>query len=183
MYRLFEDMACKNVFRFKPVDPDCGDVLLHGSPLSPLRLRVASGKRRKDFLFGTKTGICLISRRVQDAFADAGFSGWSTYDLDIEFGDETLSGYKGLHVNGRSGPIQRDLSVLQLRPVAPGLPPVPHMVGLHPDMSEWDGSNIFVPANSRYICINSSVKDAIDATGATGAAIEDLEEFAILAIR
>jgi hypothetical protein len=109
-----------------------------------------------------------ISPRAVDTLEAHRLTGWTTYAITaVGRMAEDLAGYRGLAVTGRSGQIDQTLSQRVVRP-GPAGRPAPHLLGLFPRPGSWDGSDLFVPEGSLWICMSDGVRDALQAVGVVG---------------
>src|SRR3954470_24112661 len=61
-------------------------------PEAPIRFVKAEGRRLLDYIGTTHVALVLISPRFQEVLEDHGFTGWSTYDVELD----SAAGYRGL---------------------------------------------------------------------------------------
>ncbi len=131
----------------------------------PLHLELAagaSGRALRDLIGASLVSIRLVSDRVVDLLQ--GFTGWATYAVEVrgEAGS-TISGYHGLSITGRCGPIDDSRSQPRLSP-----PPCPggrwsrKWCGLYFDESTWDGNDFFVPDGTTMIMAVEPVKEVME---------------------
>lgn len=138
--------------------------LFTGQLLQPdhtLRLGAYKGGKATDFLWCALTPVVCISGSVVELLEEHGFTGWSTYPVEV-YGrrGERLAGYSGLAVTGRGGKRKRSRSrVITKPPPAAGGKSYQIYKGLYFDESRWDGSSIFLVEG--IIIITQPVKDAL----------------------
>lgn len=153
--------------------------LLRGETIlsSPLQFHHHMGSRPTDIL-DTGHVIPLISDRVFNILQDDGFSGWSTYPVEVfGKGGARLPGYHGLMVTGRCGPIDQSRSRIIVKP-----PPVPTgrhyqvRLGLYFDPASYDGSDLFLPEGTAFILVTERVKKALENAKCSNAALERITE-------
>src|SRR5262249_27462331 len=116
-------------------------------PSGPVEVRWTMGRNRpSDFIFTTWVDPVLISDRVVGVLKAGELSGWQPYPIDL-FGKDgaRITGYQGLAVHGRCGPIDNSLSV-KIQKIYPG-GIFPMWRGLFFDQTTWDGSDLFMSAN------------------------------------
>lgn len=144
------------------------DGLLYGEldPTSPVVFRYkkgAGGATPYDFIRTTWQVLRLVSNRVAEVLRP--FTGWTTYPVEV-YGKkgELISGYHGLAVTGRCGPIDNNRSIPRICE-----PPVPEgrvcrmWFGLFFDETTWDGSDIFLSASAVHlIFVTEAVKLALE---------------------
>jgi hypothetical protein len=126
-------------------------------PDRPIRFRRDEGARLLDYVGTTLAVLELVSDRVISVLRNESFTGWTTYPVDIrEWDGQQLSGYHGLGVTGRCGPIDDSLSPIEiLPPAAPGGEAMPHHIGLLFPPDTWDGSDNFTPMGSAFVFMTS----------------------------
>ena len=132
--------------------------------LRPGRVQVhwAMGRRTPGDLIRTTSGApLLVSDRVVELLKAGGYSGWSTYPVEV-FGKDRLRipGYHGLAVHGRCGAIEDDRSVKVDRQFPAGV--FPMWKGLYFAPATWDGSDVFMPRGSDWIFVVAPVKQSLE---------------------
>lgn len=145
-------------------------------PDRPLRFAWDEGSRLYDYVGTTWAVLAIVSDRVVRVLRDGGFTGWSTYPVDVRYKDGTaLHGYHGLAATGRCGPIEDDLSPIEvLPPPVPGGEAMPHHMGLRFRPETWDRSEVFCPAGSAFIFVVARVRDALVKAKVTNLTLESL---------
>jgi hypothetical protein len=146
-------------------------------PEEPVRFHHDRGGRLKDYI-GTTWGVLdIVSDRVVAALRDGGFTGWTTYAVEIfdEHGG-AVPGFHGLAATGRSGPIVKSLSPLMHFPVVPGGRPVPQRVGIRFDPETWDGNDVFMPEGTAWKIVTQPVRDALLASKVTNIRLQRITE-------
>ena len=132
-------------------------------PVEPVRFHHDQGGRLQDLIGTTEGTLTLVSARLVEVLATNGFSGWSTYPIELydEHGG-AISGYHGFAATGRSGPIDPSLSpVMPVPPPVPEGETLPHRIGWRFAPETWDGSDVFSPDGSAAIVVSRSVRDAL----------------------
>lgn len=147
-------------------------------PDAPIQFVVDEGKKQFD-LIGTTLAIPkIVSSRLIEILNDNNFTGWSTYPVEISQKDGSrIEDYSGLAVSGRCGPIDDSLSErVVLEPLAPGGAAMDGLKGwlFHPE--SWDGSDLFMPIDSRAIFMTKRVRDALVAGGMTNVKLDPITE-------
>ena len=144
---------------------------------SPLRFQWSAGESAYDQVTTELGRVHLLSDRIFECFAHHGFRGWSSFPILITGKDGLeISGYRGLVITGRCGPIDSSRSVHVTQP--PGVPGGRDRevaMGLFFDPATWDGSQIFTP-NGGYLFVTKEVKEAIEGIGATNFRFKPLTE-------
>jgi len=149
-------------------------------PGVPIEFKHLQGDKWGDMVGTGWPPLTLVSRRFVDVLRFRGFSGWTTYPvnlgrvkqapIDIEYG--------GLAITGRCGPFLESLSTPIIQaPVAPGGDEMPAFRGLFFEPTSWDGCDLFVAENyGRAICVEA-VKRALEESGLTNLRFVRLTEF------
>lgn len=140
--------------------------LAHGDlqPDKPIQFSYHMGKRLTDFLSCGFPVISLVSERFIDTLKAGGFSGWRTFPVTILGKDkQEISGYSGLAITGRCGPLDNSRSERRTLPAKwPAVRPVPAWYGLYFDLSTWDGSDLFMPEGTGFIFVTEPAKSALE---------------------
>jgi hypothetical protein len=145
-------------------------------PRRPVRFRRDEGSRPKDLIGATWASLCLVSDRVIAALE--GFSGWTTYPVEITGRDDKpLPGYHGLAISGRCGPIDNSLTPKQMVPPAvPGGEAVEGRIGMLFEQGTWDGSDLFCTATGSAVHMTEPVRDALVAAKLTNIDLDRITE-------
>lgn len=106
----------------------------------------------KDILDTGMVSQYLVSDKLRNILEVYGNGGCSFFPVLIE--DKKgleVSGYHGLSIIGRCGLISYSQSERIIEPPRyKGGPSIPYLRGQFPDMSQWDGSDIFSPVDSYF---------------------------------
>lgn len=134
-------------------------------PDQPIRFRRSevSGERYTD-LIPTSIALDLAHERIVDCLRTRGFTGWSTYPVEI-IGENTspIPQYYGFSTVGRCGPIDSSKSIrTTLPPLVPDGPERDVMLGEYFDPDSWDGSDIFCPEGTIATFVLEPVKIALE---------------------
>lgn len=147
-------------------------------PRKAVEFHRRSGTSSCDVIWTTFPPLVLISNRFADLLAKKGFRGWTTYPTRVYDGDEQLKGYAGLAVSGRAGAVDRTRCRVERRP-----PPNPRgsaydvAVGLFFKNDEWDGSDVFMPADTGHIIVTEQVKNSLQTLHIPNVAFERLSDY------
>ena len=137
----------------------------------PVRFERDEGSKAHDLVGTTDATVMLVSRHLIDALGR--FCGWTTYPVSIE----GHSGYEGLAVTGRAGPVDDALSPrVMLAPPTPEGAAVPGRRGLLFQPDSWDGSDVFVLGDSTIAVVTEPVRDALLAARVTNLRLERVTE-------
>lgn len=116
-----------------------------------------------DVIWSTLAAPLLVSDRVVDLLEGGGFCGWKTYPVELSGKDGSqINGYHGLSVDGRCGTIDNARSERVDKLMPGGVFPV--WRGVYFDEATWDGSDLFMPANTwSWIFVVEAVRRAFTA--------------------
>jgi hypothetical protein len=159
------------------IDPDPflrGITVIEG----PLILGWAHGREIVDVVWTTDPAIVVVSAPVVSAFEAHGFTGWTTYPVELRNrASESVEGYSGFAVTGRCGPTDDSRG----RWVQTDKPGAWHSVlqGLYFDETQWDGSDIFMAPHVNYIFVTEPVKKLLRKLKVKNVLLERLTEFQI----
>lgn len=131
-------------------------------PSQPVRARwIMGGREPVDVIWTGDVAPVLISDRLQGILRERGFSGWSTYAVELHGkSGEVIPGYSGLVVHGRCGPIDetKSVEVPRDRPSKLKL-----LKGLYFDPATWDGSDFYMPeGKSCWVFVTEEVKESFE---------------------
>ncbi len=136
-----------------------------------------------DLIRGSSTEFRLLSPSAQGVLKDGGFSGWSTYPVEIDPNGirGSVEGYVGLAVTGRCGRIQKELARQELR-VNPAGRTVLRPVGMYFTPETWDGSDIFMSEDGNgFIFVTDRVRKALTTARLTNMDFTPMSEYEWLA--
>jgi hypothetical protein len=130
-------------------------------PEVPIVFEYHSGGAERDMIGSTDGYAMLVSSRLISIFRENAFTGWDTYRASVygKAGRE-IPGYRGLVVNGRCGDIDYSQCGPEWRSVPvprPGFEEQKVWIGLHFELSSWDGTDIFMPESSQHIFVTERV--------------------------
>ena len=131
-------------------------------PSEPIVFEYSCGGKPRDVI-GTEFAVLeLFSDRVIDILRNEGFTGWTTYPVEV-YGKkgERIEGYHGFAVTGRCGPIDNSRSrQIVVPPPVPEGQPGPGWQGLYFEPDTWDGSDIFTPQGG-WVFVVGAVRKAL----------------------
>ena len=145
----------------------------------PLEFRHLYGKRYYDILcIGCGSSLFLVSDRFLEVLETNHFTGWKSYPVRLfEKNGTEVFGYNGFSVTGKAGKIDWEKSeVVQIPGPIDETVTYPYYKGALIDMSEWDGSDIFMPSNSWRKFITESVYKALKKAKMTNIKFEKATE-------
>lgn len=127
------------------------------------------GRRNPDDVIGSTNTLTLISDRVVQLIADAGFTGWWSKPCILDAkGGEKIRGINLLIVKGRCGLC--DWSGIEK--VSSDF-----IKGLSFDLDNWDRSDFFVPDDLHIIVITDRVRSLLQDQLVTGAEFTALGDY------
>ena len=171
----------RGALRVDPDDPEFDSFALargEWRPARALRFNHDHGTQAYDLVGTTYAVAVLVSERFLDVLKTHEFSGWSTYPVTVRGrNSEPVEGLHGFQITGRAGPIRERLSERVMLP-----PPMPqgramsHLKGLFFEPGTWDGSDIFAPAGTAFMCAQEAVVSALAEAAITNVTAERLTE-------
>lgn len=115
--------------------------------------------KRHDFM-NTGWLLYMISDHAVEAFTESGLTGWKTFPVQIKAKKGGfVTGYQGLSVTGRCGPVDHSKSE-PFEKLYPGGVYTDYL-GLHVGLDEWDGSDFFLPRGFAGPILSSRAVDVI----------------------
>jgi hypothetical protein len=156
--------------------PDPFGVFRGECPCPPgLRFQRVKGSRPVDLVGTTLPPLTLLSGRTFEALSTSGMTGWEAHPVPVELsaGGDALD-YSLLIVRGRSGPVDNSLSHRAVLPAPVGGRTMSGWKGLFFNDSSWDGTDLFTPRDSGYLCVTQRVKKLFEAKGFTNMRFDSL---------
>lgn len=150
-------------------------------PTEPLKCECDEGSRPLDLIGTTSAVLYVVSDRVTEALHENGFTGWSTYPVEIGCMGTKIRGYQGFAAVGRCGPARHEDVVLP--PLGPGGEAVQGWRGLYFDPATWDGSDIFSPDSTAFVVVTDDVKRALEELDVENFEFEVITEWELPKIR
>ncbi len=128
----------------------------------PLKLRVAMGGGFKDILWCTFSPIIVISQHIVDLFSAYGFTGWSTYDVEIRDRDDRIKcGYFGFAITGEaSSQDLRRADVIEKPSITPEGISYKVLKGIYFEKNVWDGKDFCLMENNISCIVTEKVVQA-----------------------
>jgi hypothetical protein len=146
-------------------------------PISPLQLCWEEGSKLVDFTGTTSSLPKVVSRRMVSVLTEAAITGWSTFPLELrDRRGDLMEDFRGLAVLGKCGPLQLERSRVETRIGASGKP-YKVKIGLFFDTSTWDGSDLFVPAETAHVLVIGKAKRALEEAKISNICFERLDVF------
>ena len=165
----------RGVAWFKPRDPSVSNEFLWnlfsgGAEDGPIEFRIMKAKNVFDVI-PNSASVLIVSERTKNLFAEAGFTGWRSFPVRLyDQKDQLLQdAYSGIAVVGRAGRLDEEHSVAEWALGPDGRRAgILAMNGIHFDVAEWDGSDIFMLEDKGYILVTSRVIGALREGGISG---------------
>lgn len=144
-------------------------------PDEPLKLRWAQGSRLVDISGTTSVFPLVISNRFVEFLEEHHVSGWTHFPIEIRDGmGVDVTGFFGLAVRGRCGPLQPERSQAVTRTTMSGDSMTQAWIGYFVDEPSWDGSDVFVPVGTRLVFVVQRVADLLRGAGLTNLSLEPI---------
>jgi len=148
-----------------------------------LRFHRVKGTKPMDLVGTTLPPLTLWSRRAFEVLSSAAMTGWEAQPVSVDLSEgRDSSDYSLLIVLGRSGPVDNSLSGRAVLPPPAGGRTMPGWKGLFFDDSSWDGTDIFTPIDSGFVCVTRKVKELFEAKGFTNTRLDSLAAVERLAL-
>lgn len=123
-------------------------------PDRPVRIEWQEGNKSPADVIWLDVLQLVISARFFDALA--GFTGWSTYPVEVYDGwGNRVPGYAGLVITGRCERVVEDLLRVE------GTGPWAEYVGLQFELDFWDGSDLFYPRHGPGPIATAALREAL----------------------
>ena len=123
----------------------------------PLQYWIRGGSKYKDVLDMPWLSAYIISDRFKQILEENNVTGWKSYSIELlDKSNNVVSGYNGFCIVGRSGPMNPKGALGSLTDKVPEAELPPYKNGWF-DINTWDGSDIFMLGNSRWIVITERV--------------------------
>lgn len=145
----------------------------------PLEFRHLYGKRYYDILcIGCGSSLFLVSDRFLEVLETNHFTGWKSYPVRLfEKNGTEIFGYNGFSVTGKAGKIDWDqCEIVQMPDTWDSSKIKSYYKGTPINMSEWDGSDIFMPSNNWGKFITEPVYKALKKAKITNIEFEKATE-------
>ena len=138
----------------------------------PVRVRWAMGRCiPQDFIWTTSGLAVVVSEACTQVLRAQDATGWDTYDVELMGRDgERISGYKGLVVRGRCGPLQDHRRIPVIKKYPGGM--FPAYRGDFFDEDTWDGSDVFVASGTAVMFVTEKVQKALRRERMTGVQLD-----------
>lgn len=174
---LFADDIAANVFRAELDLPAVGGILTGETELPGVVTgHHAMGRRIPGDVIGSTHGLTLLSDRVLQLMSSAGFTGWRSKPCRLKTKrGGNIDGYNLLLVNGRCGALDWGLGE-KTEYMTPAGTTQEFIRGATFELSTWDRSDLFVPAETSHVVVTERVKSCFDDNRISGAWFRSLSE-------
>lgn len=125
----------------------------------PLGLFAATGGRPADMMWSRYPPIFVVSDRVIGLLTGQGFTGWSTYAVEVrDKKGELVPGYRGFAVTGRAGDHDLYRAFVVQKPVWKGSDRLREVLrGICLEDDSWDGSDFSFMGKTSNIIVTEQV--------------------------
>ncbi len=115
----------------------------------PIQFKHKYGHKIGDVLDTGRVGLYLISDKLKDVLTMNSLTGWMVFPVVVsKINGEMISGFHGLSITGRCGPIDYNKSAIIEKRLLPNGPVGKFYKGLHVGLDQWDGCDFFLPKDS-----------------------------------
>jgi hypothetical protein len=147
---------------------------------APLRFDRVDGRTPADMMETTSIFIWLVSAVLVDCLRSCGATGWGTIPAVLRDGQRVINGYHVLTVSGRAGPTDRSIA----RDARSDEYPLDGArVGVYFDPSSWDGTDVFMTADTAHVLVTERVKKALVARRLRNVRVEHRADVVLPALR
>jgi len=165
-------------------DLDSFGVLSGQQMIGKLSFYVHKGKRFADLIDTTFLGLHLVSNNFVQVLEENEFVGWRTYPVTVKDKQGgSITGYSGLVVTGKGGPMEKRRSKTFLKPPsARGGKPVEIWRGLYFDPLRWDHSDVFLIEKTLFIIVTEKVRERLLAANLSNLSFKpliDIEQYVL----
>ena len=141
----------------------------------PVTFKQYMGKRLKDVLNTGWPGLYLISDKLKANLEKSALTGWKTFPIKLLTKDNSeISGYQGLSITGRCGPIDYTKSEIIEKRSVPNGPLSKYYKGLYIGLDKWDGTDFFLPGETFHTIITEKAALSLKRERLTNIIIENL---------
>ena len=143
----------------------------------PVGFKEERGKKLVDILGTGWPNLYLISDRMKLILEENKLTGWKTFPITVyDKKKNEILGYHGFSVTGRCGPIDyTKAEIIETRAIPEG-PLYKAYKGLYVGLDKWDGSDFFIPENSRCFIINTKTAEILKEDKITNIQLDNLTE-------
>lgn len=146
----------------------------------PVIFKQSSGKKWTDILSPNSISMYVVSQRFIELLEKTDITGWKSYPVKIlDKEEKEIRGYVGFSILGRSGAVDYSKSGVYEKQLVPNGTKTKYYKGLYIDLSQWDGSDFFIPESTLNIIISEKVRQLIKKHKITNTDIQNLAEYEI----
>jgi hypothetical protein len=146
-----------------------------------LKFSYSSGNKYCDLIFCGRISSFLLSSRIIDLLFDNNITGWKAHPAIIyDKKNRIIDGYFLFEIIGKSGVIDWNKSDKFKKQFVSNAPFAEMVRGIYPDLSFWDGSDIFMAEGSLFIFMTEKVKDLFIKNRVTNVNITKTTEFEMI---
>lgn len=182
----FKSKLQSNCFRATPVfssntnytDAELVESLVSGENAVnkfPITFKQQSGSKLFDLLDTGWVGLFLVSQRIAEIIEMNQLTGYRLFEIELYTKKEDkVSGYFGLSIVGRSGPLKYNVNSIIEKRTVPNGPTSKFYVGQYIDANTWDGSDFFLSEGNKGIKCSQNVVEKLSKVKLTHIYFEDL---------
>ncbi len=146
----------------------------------PVLFKQYDGKKLQDILDTGWVSLNLISDNMKSVLEANNLTGWKTFPVKVlDKKGEEITGYHGLSITGRCGPIDNSKAEIIEKQHFTNGPIVKFRKGLYIGLDKWDGSDFFLPEKYYGIMVTKKAADILKQSKLTNIKLENLTEVKI----
>lgn len=143
----------------------------------PVMFKQEGGEGLTDVLDTGWPGLYLISDRLKNILEENSLSGWHTFSISlISKDDRVISGYFGLSILGRCGPISYDNCETIQKQMSHNGPVTKYYKGLYIGLDKWDGTVFFLPEKNYGAIVTEKAMRSMINNGVTNIQFTNLAD-------
>jgi hypothetical protein len=147
---------------------------------TPMQWEQKYGHEFQDILDTGYAGLYLVSDKLKEVLIENSITGWIVFDVEIfDNNGESVRGYNGFSITGRSGPIDYHAGKAIQKQFTPNGPLITIHRGYGLDLSNWDGSDFFIPVGQYGTYATSKVFELIKSNKLSNIKFQDIAEMEI----
>lgn len=179
----FKEKNYRN-FRVTNIQDISSDKILFGdfSYLNPLGFRYyVGGSVPNDIVATGWVSLYLISKKTIDILKSNNITGWKDYPTIVyDKKNNVLNDYYILSITGKCSSIDWSKSYEFKKQFTPTGQYANMIRGIHFNYGEWDGSDFFIPKDSKFIFVTERVKKLFKINKISNAEFRNIESIEIL---
>ena len=143
----------------------------------PIVFKHEYGSKLRDILDTGWASLHLISDSLKELLETNGLTGWKTFPVKVlTKKNEEIPGYQGFSITGRCGAIDYKKGELIKKRLIPGGPLWKSRKGVYIGLDQWDGSDFFIPKESRWIVVSQRAAELLKKSKLTNIELRNLAE-------